>query len=140
MTLQQQLSELRSQRIDNYNTLYAKKKEELESLANEHRDLMHWHEDFQYMLPRLVEACSKAKLEIVNISGSNKKLTLDCNPKGFSKMEEHNYTKVHVRRRGERAKKIQNTIKENYECSSVNCNEYSLEGNGFILIEIIFKF
>ncbi|MCZ2085359.1 MAG: hypothetical protein LC112_13915 [Flavobacteriales bacterium] len=136
MTLQQQLLELRSRRIDNYNKAYAEAKAKLDALANEHRDLMHWHEDFQYMLPRLVEACSKAKLEIVNISGTNKKLMLDCNPKGFSKMEDRNYSKAHERRRGERAEKIQNTIKENYQCSSVHCNEFSLEGDGFILIEI----
>lgn len=136
MTLQQQLSELRSQRIDNYNKAYAEAKEKLEALTNKHRDLMHWHEDFQYMLPRLVEACSKAKLEIVNIFGSNKKIMLDCNPKGFSKMEEHNYSKAHRNRRSQRVEKIQNTIKENYQCESVHCNEYSLEGNGFILIEI----
>lgn len=136
MTLQQQLSELRSKRIDNYNKIYSTKKAEIDALVNEHRDLMHWHEDFQYMLPRLVEACSKAKLEIVNISGSNKKLMLDCNPKGFSKMEEHHYFEAHRNRRRQRAEKIQNTIKENYQCKSVHCNEFSLEGSGFILIEI----
>ena len=97
---------------------------------------MHAHEDFQYMLPRLVEACSKAKLEIVNISGGPKKIILDCNPKGFKKMEERNYSKSHKKRRTERAEKIQNTIKENYTCRQVHCNSFSLEGNGFILIEI----
>lgn len=137
-TIHEQLKEQRSRRIDNYNTSYASKKQELDEMANRHRDEMHWYEDFQYQVPRLVEACKKAKLEIVNIVAiPTKQIMIDANPKGFQKMKEDNYSKQHANRRKERAKKIQNDIASIFTCHFVHCNEFSLEGNGLISIEII---
>jgi hypothetical protein len=135
------LQELLTQQLDRRNLDHAMKigklEYEIETEKEQHRRYTQRIEDARYQLPKLIDACLKAKLTIDKIVMTSTVIQISCNPKGFSKMNPTDYSKQHTKRREERAKKIEDIIKTNFECKNVICNQYSLEGDGYILVEIL---
>jgi hypothetical protein len=129
-TIHEQLYEQRLRRTNTYNS-------ELKTLTDQHLNDMNWYDDFQYQVPRLLAACKKAKVEIVNITAQpHVTIELECNPKGFQKMNEDAHSIRDLRKLCDRSEKIQNEIASLFKCTSVKCERSSLLGDGYILILI----